>query len=377
MPTETIVAHRKSVRADSRSERQRLARVLWCEHRALIAVVGIYVLGSSFVGYVVGWRPPRTEFFGFLMTLVLPLTYGVLYLFWLRRCAELIDGDRGVRAGWVAGWRTARRTAWTDERLAGAAIVLAIYPFFAATFSAWKSSIAQLHPFVWDARLIEADRWLHGGSDPWVLTHIVLGAEWTTRFVDVLYLPGWAIEQTLVFALAAIAPPGALRRRFLLAYFLQWVIIGTIAAMYFSSVGPVFLGRLAGGQADSAPFVPLVAKLVAMHADFPLTSVRGQELLLTIARQEGRLAGAGVSAMPSMHVASTVLVALAARHVSVRWARVTTTFAVAVLVGSVHLGWHYALDGYFAAVCIAVLWWALGRFVREEPRWGTDPVTHS
>lgn len=34
-----------------------------------------------------------------------------------------------------------------------------------------------------------------------------------------------------------------------------------------------------------------------------------------------------------------------------------------ILIGSVHLGWHYAIDGYLAWVLAGSLWWAVGRFL--------------
>jgi hypothetical protein len=30
------------------------------------------------------------------------------------------------------------------------------------------------------------------------------------------------------------------------------------------------------------------------------------------------------------------------------------------MIGSVHLGWHYALDGYVGAACALVIWFAVG-----------------
>ena len=40
------------------------------------------------------------------------------------------------------------------------------------------------------------------------------------------------------------------------------------------------------------------------------------------------------------------------------WAMVA--FAVVIMLGSVHLGWHYAVDGYFSAVVVLALWFGVG-----------------
>jgi hypothetical protein len=38
-----------------------------------------------------------------------------------------------------------------------------------------------------------------------------------------------------------------------------------------------------------------------------------------------------------------------------------TVYALIVMIGSVHLGWHYAVDGYLGAAGMLVLWWGLGK----------------
>ena len=87
--------------------------------------------------------------------------------------------------------------------------------------------------------------------------------------------------------------------------------------------------------------------------------------------------------MPSMHLASTfccVLLGLATR----RWlGAVFGVFALLILVGSVHLGWHYAVDGYVAIIATCAIWRAVGwlldraivtRLLWGEGRWPSDAV---
>ncbi len=64
----------------------------------------------------------------------------------------------------------------------------------------------------------------------------------------------------------------------------------------------------------------------------------------------------GISAMPSVHVAMAVLLAL------IGWARhplagtALTAYAVVILIGSVVLGWHYAIDGYVGGLMAFAIW---------------------
>ena len=350
---------------DPRAVRRELRARVWREHRAIILLVATYVIGSLALGRALGWYAPSAGLLGYVGSFLPTSAYAVIYLFIFRRQAERA-GVTGVWAGWKAGWEEARRRAWSDERLAGALIVIALFPVFATIWTSWKVSIPAIVPFQWDATFAAWDRALLGGHDAWRLTHAVLGHPLLTRLVDVLYLPAWALEQSIVLPLAAIAPPGALRRRFLLTYLLSWIVAGNLLAVLYSSVGPCYLGIVAGTSADAAPFAPLMAKLRAMHADFLMTSVRGQRFLL--AAWEGkipRLAG-GISAFPSMHVTAAVAVALYARRMSRRLGRLAVAFAVVVLVGSVHLGWHYLVDGLAGVAIALLLWWGVGLVVKDD-----------
>jgi hypothetical protein len=39
------------------------------------------------------------------------------------------------------------------------------------------------------------------------------------------------------------------------------------------------------------------------------------------------------------------------------------TFAALIFVGSIHLGWHYAVDGIMAGLMMAGIWYAAGRYL--------------
>jgi membrane-associated phospholipid phosphatase len=78
----------------------------------------------------------------------------------------------------------------------------------------------------------------------------------------------------------------------------------------------------------------------------------------------GRNALSANSAFPSMHVTMVTLLALAAWPIggALRWLYIA--YAAAILVGSVRLGWHYAVDGYVAATSTIALWFSAGHILR-------------
>ena len=64
--------------------------------------------------------------------------------------------------------------------------------------------------------------------------------------------------------------------------------------------------------------------------------------------------GFGLMALPSLHVAAVTLYVLYGWGEGrfVRW--LTIIYALLIFIGSVTTGWHYAIDGYAAAVIALV-----------------------
>jgi membrane-associated phospholipid phosphatase len=136
----------------------------------------------------------------------------------------------------------------------------------------------------------------------------------------------------------------------------MWALLGTALAALLPAAGPAFYHQVVG-QND---FLPLVDYLRSVHeaAGLPPVSVQDQ---LWAERLKGRALHGGISAMPSMHVGMATLFALVGWQIH-RWAGVIATFfAAGIMIGSVHLGWHYALDGYVAAPLTLLIWVGVGR----------------
>lgn len=254
----------------------------------------------------------------------------------------------------------ALRRYLSKERLLQALPVLLLVPVFAASFTAFKAAIPRLHPYAWDSRLSAWDIALHGGTAPWAWLQPLLGHPWVTGLLNVSYHLWFFLFYAMIYWLALDTRRPLLRMQFLLSFVLSWIMLGSIAALLFSSVGPCYYGHLHG----SDPYAPLMAYLHEANQHFPIWALSVQDMLWQDYQSKGASSELGISAMPSMHVATAVLMALLGWRASRAAGLALSIFALLIMLGSVHLGWHYALDGYVGAAGAALVWQAVGRMLR-------------
>ena len=235
-------------------------------------------------------------------------------------------------------------------------ILLGIVALFAcglAAFTTYKQGIPARVPFYADAALDGLDRLIHGTA-PYHYTHALISGQ----FEMVLY---WVYEKvwfTLwfgLFVVAALSPPSRVRAQYFWAHALVVLVIGTILALGFSSYGPIFYGILN----DSTAYRALSVHFENAPAGVALNQVR--DFLVDGYRSGDPMFGAGISAMPSMHVALATLNMLYLSRLSKWLIAPGIAFFLAILVGSVHFGWHYAVDGYVSFVLVCLIWIATGR----------------
>ena len=249
------------------------------------------------------------------------------------------------------------------ERVAAALIVIVLLPLFFSAFTSWKALIPVVQPFAWDVTFFEWDRMAHGGVDPWQLLQPVLGYPLVTSAVNFLY-QCWLfiVYGMLVWQAFSVSDP-RLRMQFFVSFVLVWSVVGNLSAVLLSSAGPVYFGRVTG-QED--PYLPLMDYLHSAAELAPVWALDIQEDLWRTYTLGGDMLGEGISAMPSMHVATTVLFALVARQSHRTLGMILTLYAAVIMVGSVHLAWHYALDGYVGGLLTYGIWRAVGWWTRRD-----------
>ncbi len=222
--------------------------------------------------------------------------------------------------------------------------VFAAMVFFNKAMIELKPAIPAINPFSWDVAFMAWDRALHFGLDPWVILQPVLGYDYVTFAINLAYNFWFIALFSAWFWFGFRKEADELRTRFFLSYMLAWWIGGGLLAVMFSSAGPVYFDEL--GLLPN-PYTELFAYLNDADTRIPLWFLDTQQMLWD--GHTGKGPAFGISAMPSMHNASAVLFALAFAQVSRKLGWFFAAYAVVILVGSVHLGWHYAIDGYAGA----------------------------
>lgn len=232
------------------------------------------------------------------------------------------------------------------------------------SFAALKDQIPAIHPFAWDQTFMTWDRVIGLGHQPWEILQPLLGHPWITASINFGYDSWFLLMFLVLFSQSFAAKGGVLRIQFLLAFSFAWFIGGNVLAIMFSSMGPCFYGHLYPGH---DPYAAQLAYLHVVNQHWPIWSIDVQQILWRdYLAGHGRLGG--ISAMPSMHVTIAVLLALWGWRVNRITGWALSAFAILIVIGSIHLLWHYAVDGIAGAVLAAMFWIIAGKIARACER---------
>jgi hypothetical protein len=340
-----------TIRAAEAQERDGdLAPKIWAElksDRLIFALIAAYALFAAGVAALLGVN-------GFAVAIYLPTWIVGLLLFWSLWVA-LIEVPAAIRARPASPLsalveRTRRRV--TPRFLAGTVLYLALGLFYGA-FTLLKTSLPRLSAFTFDARLADLDSTLHFGTAPWRLLQPALGHHAVTRAIEAVYSSGWMMVLFSIPLVMCSARRFAwLRRRFLLTFMAAWMLLGNIVAALFMSGGPLFYGALTG---DHARYAELTGYLAFSHGQ-PNSVMDYRDYLWAWYEASRPGVGTGISAFPSLHVAMATLFALTLRRLHPPAAWLGFGFLATILAGSIHLGWHYAVDGYASILAVLLIW---------------------
>lgn len=334
------------------------AESLWLIPAAVIvlllwiaAAIGAQRDGSSALPLALGYTLDALR--GILLTIAALLGYACVRAIWRRdpRPARRLLGAaiRNLRTPWL---------------FAGAIGPLVLFPLLLGAFGTLKVLLPLHVPFMYDTLFARIDRALFFGVDPWRISHALFGSPTATILLDRIYT-GWLALVPLTTVGFALVARRKDRARFILAMVLTWALLGVAGAWAGSSAGPIFLDLLAHPEAGR--FAGLMDHLRAADAQAGpsgLTALRWRAVLWQAYVDRDLSFGMGISAMPSMHNAITALYLFAAFRLGKWWGAAAAAYAAIIFLGSVHLAWHYMLDGIVSFGGVALIWLAVDRYLR-------------
>lgn len=244
---------------------------------------------------------------------------------------------------------------------------LIIWPAFVNCFSYLKVLITRIQPFYLDPYLMRLDRLLHFGRLPSEWLGPILNYPLPLFILNWIYAFWFLIFMTVLLMQMANTSQRHLRSHYLLAQMLLWPVFGNLLATVLSSAGPAYYGLIIGGNDPYAAHMLDIkgaashwgVSLFGFHLQLPFTAIQMQQILWNARSQSGFL-GMGISACPSLHVASAWLIARLSHAYGRRAMLCGYSFLVLIFLASIQLGWHYAVDGYLGMLGAWLCWRVAG-----------------
>lgn len=302
-----------------------------------------YVVAAS-VGLPIHWPVAHLEKQGQWIFLI---TYGPLMI----GCLLTYAGqEREI-------WHRCRRFVLSPSFFLEFAVAMTVVNATVMMFVNLKQFIPAINERLYDSPVWRLDNTLHFGIDPAVRVSELAAEYGLLPWLDRAYLLFYPAQVIVPLLFLVAKPLRPQRGRFFFAYCLLWMLGG---AMYVAwpTLGPVYYraGRFWLEQAPYATYLQdmLMRDYVRFRSDPSFYTVKLYQ---------------GVAALPSLHVGVLALFAIA----TARWrlaSLVLWLLTAVTFVGSLALGWHYAVDGYAGALLALGAWITAGLLVSEEREGG-------
>ncbi|MFC0177230.1 phosphatase PAP2 family protein [Vibrio breoganii] len=256
-------------------------------------------------------------------------------------------------------------------------IIITFFGINCSIYTSFKVLIPQINPFNYDLLFFNLDKYMHFGYSPWEITHSVLPNAILTVLINTIYniwfLVFWVFVCSVIFSLESIK----LKLATISSFSMVWIINGSVLAVIFSSAGPCFFDSVVDISIVPDYYSDLMRTLTEQQnllekngIWLEIRALMIQDYLWSAYTDQSTDFAAGISAFPSMHVSVAMLIWLITREYFPKLGKPALLFLVLIMVGSVHLGWHYAVDGYMSIVTTYVIW----RFCKAIFMLGNDGV---
>lgn len=210
-----------------------------------------------------------------------------------------------------------------------------------------KQAIPIIHPAIYDEALIKCDRFVHFGINPNTFLVSLIKSPHIAAIIDKSYFAWYALKApVLCFFIFFVDRKKTVH--FFSAYFLLW-IIGGLAAVAVPSWGPVYYRFNWFEQMHSG--IPIAKSLqlrLWAHYSALLDNPGNYKVFIY----------EGIAAIPALHVGVVALYAIFLKSISRALFCLMLAYTIMIQIGSVYLGWHYAIDGYLCVMIAFIAYYA-------------------
>lgn len=249
-------------------------------------------------------------------------------------------------------------------------IILSLISVIFSIYTTIKLAIPKNIFFYLDPYLINLDRTIHFGIDPWKITHYLFSSPLFSAVINLFYNLWFFVCWIFLVVFSCLYNMKELRNTTLISFLLCWIINGSISATLLSSVGPCFYDLLYEGSHQFSELMQILNQqnmyLEKEGYFLGVWSLNTQNMLWESYISQSSEFGSGISAMPSMHVSMATLMALATYSLKKWIGLVFWLYMIIIMIGSVHLGWHYALDGYVGALMTTGIWFSVAKLSKKR-----------
>lgn len=270
-----------------------------------------------------------------------------------------------------AGLKERAKKYLVSETFASALAGAFLLMFLMVTFIVHKGFMPKILPYTamrWDMVFADIDKWLHFGYYPHeFLVPVAEAVPYFSDFLDRMYA-SWVVVLYLVVGYCLYCDRDILRKmRFIWSYFLLFIIAGGILALVFISLGPTFWETFYKDVPN--PYEGLMQHLAEQHRTYNLWFYGARHWIIGWVNNDRLIDFNSISAMPSLHNGSMLLMLLYIRHVSRVLFYSMFLMTVLVFVATVYSGLHFAIDAYVAYLIVIPIWWGskkiIDRFYKE------------
>jgi PAP2 superfamily protein len=299
-------------------------------------LVGIYCLSAIILSAIYGFKID----FGIILQWKYDITFVAIAMLYLIIHAALmaLQTRRNKEDSVLFGpyWRKKLKNNYFQWRkLFDLIKVLLLLKVTLLIYCNIKQAIPFINSNLYDSELLWLDRVFHLGINPNTCTVKLLGNKYIAGIMDRIYI-SWYLVKPMVLVYFAIITDRSIHIRFFFCYFAMW-IFGGLAALLIPSLGPIYTNPEWFTNLN-IPFANKLQQLLLKHYEAALADPEKYKIFIY----------EGIAAFPSLHVGIVALFAFFLWKVNRKVGIAMFVYVGFIQIGSVLLGWHYAIDGYFS-----------------------------